>query len=182
MIFTFYKARGLKTGKSMVEEDKLDLAKKLEAMAKAKGVELILPVDVIIADKFDANANDKVGLPGGFSFITKCRGLGAEQRSNISRSTPRHVPMLMRSSFLHATQVVDIDSIPDEWMGLDIGPKSLEIFNAALADAKTVVWNGPMASPAYLRHCMHGFRHFLCLAAFLLVLNRLVSLATAGCV
>ena len=41
-------------------------------------------------------------------------------------------------------QVVDINSIPDEWMGLDIGPKSLEIFNKALADAKTVVWNGPM--------------------------------------
>lgn len=61
MIFTFYKARGLKTGKSMVEEDKLDLAKRLEAMAKAKGVELLLPVDVIVADKFDANANDKVG-------------------------------------------------------------------------------------------------------------------------
>ena len=60
MIFTFYKARGLATGKSMVEEDKLDLAKKLEAMAKSKNVELLLPVDVIVADKFDANANDKV--------------------------------------------------------------------------------------------------------------------------
>ena len=62
MIFTFYKARGLSTGKSMVEEDKLDLAKKLEAMAKSKGVELLLPVDVICADKFDANANAKVGV------------------------------------------------------------------------------------------------------------------------
>ena len=62
MIFTFYKARGLSVGKSMVEEDKLDLAKKLEAMAKSKGVELLLPVDVVIADKFDANANAKVSL------------------------------------------------------------------------------------------------------------------------
>jgi phosphoglycerate kinase len=60
MIFTFYVARGLKVGKSMVETDKLELAKKLEAMAKAKGVELILPVDVCVADKFDAEANAKV--------------------------------------------------------------------------------------------------------------------------
>ena len=60
MIFTFYKARGLSVGNSMVEADKLDLAKKLEAMALEKKVELLLPVDVIIADKFDANANDKV--------------------------------------------------------------------------------------------------------------------------
>jgi len=60
MIFTFYKARGLSVGNSMVEADKLDLAKKLEAMALEKKVELLLPVDVVIADKFDANANDKV--------------------------------------------------------------------------------------------------------------------------
>jgi len=99
MIFTFYQARGLKVGKSMVESDKLDLAKKLEAMAKAKGVELILPVDVVVADKFDADAN---------------------------------------------AQTVDINNIPDGWMGLDIGPKSVEMFNKALADAKTVIWNGPM--------------------------------------
>lgn len=99
MIFTFYKARGLSVGKSLVEEDKLDLAKKLEEMAKAKGVELLLPDDVVVADKFDADAN---------------------------------------------SQIVDIDAIPDGWMGLDIGPKSIAKFNAALADAKTVVWNGPM--------------------------------------
>lgn len=60
MIFTFYKARGLATGKSLVEEDKLELAKKLEEMAKAKGVELLLPVDVVVADKFDADAEAKV--------------------------------------------------------------------------------------------------------------------------
>lgn len=41
-------------------------------------------------------------------------------------------------------QIVDINAIPDGWMGLDIGPKSIELFNNALADAKTVVWNGPM--------------------------------------
>jgi phosphoglycerate kinase len=60
MIFTFYKARGLSVGSSLVEEDKLDLAKKLEEAAKKKGVEFILPTDVIIADKFDENAESKV--------------------------------------------------------------------------------------------------------------------------
>ena len=60
MIFTFYKARGMAVGSSLVEEDKLDLAKKLEEAAKAKGVEFILPTDVVIADKFDENANTKV--------------------------------------------------------------------------------------------------------------------------
>ncbi|KAJ9532529.1 hypothetical protein QJQ45_010602 [Haematococcus lacustris] len=99
MIFTFYKARGLKVGSSLVEDDKMELAKKLEAMAKAKGCELLLPTDVVVADKFDANAN---------------------------------------------TQTVSIDAIPDGWMGLDIGPDSVKLFQDALAGAKTVVWNGPM--------------------------------------
>jgi len=99
MIFTFFKARGLKVGGSLVEDDQIELAKKLEAMAAAKGCELILPVDVVIADKFDANAN---------------------------------------------TQVVDITAIPDGWMGLDIGPKSIKIFEDALKGSKTVIWNGPM--------------------------------------
>ena len=70
MIFTFYKARGLSVGSSLVEEDKLDLAKKLEEAAKAKGVEFILPTDVVIADKFDENANTKVvsadAIPDGW--------------------------------------------------------------------------------------------------------------------
>lgn len=64
MIFTFYKARGMSVGSSLVEEDKLDLAKKLEAAAKAKGVEFILPTDVIAADKFDENAETKVVAAG----------------------------------------------------------------------------------------------------------------------
>lgn len=59
MIFTFYKARGLDVGASLVEEDQLELATKLEAMAKEKGVELILPTDVIVADKFAADAEAK---------------------------------------------------------------------------------------------------------------------------
>lgn len=64
MIFTFYKARGMSVGSSLVEDDKLDLAKRLEEAAKSKGVEFILPTDVIAADKFDENANTKVVAAG----------------------------------------------------------------------------------------------------------------------
>lgn len=63
MIFTFYKAQGLSVGSSLVEEDKLDLATSLMEKAKAKGVSLLLPSDVVVADKFAADANCKV-----FSF------------------------------------------------------------------------------------------------------------------
>jgi phosphoglycerate kinase len=99
MIFTFYKARGLSVGKSLVEEDKLELAKSLEAKAKEKGVEFLLPTDVVVADKFAADAN---------------------------------------------SQTVSINEIPDGWMGLDIGPDSVKVFQDALADCKSVLWNGPM--------------------------------------
>ena len=60
MIFTFYKAQGYSVGSSLVEEDKLDLATTLIEKAKAKGVSLLLPTDVVIADKFAADANSKV--------------------------------------------------------------------------------------------------------------------------
>ena len=99
MIFTFYKARGLNVGKSLVEEDKLELAKSLEAKAKERGVALLLPTDVVVADKFAPDAN---------------------------------------------SQTVSIENIPDGWMGLDIGPDSVKVFQDALADTKTVIWNGPM--------------------------------------
>ncbi len=99
MIFTFYKARGLAVGKSLVEEDKLELARELEAKAKAKGVQFLLPTDVVLADNFAPDAN---------------------------------------------TQVAPIEAIPDGWMGLDIGPDSVTVFQQALADCKTVIWNGPM--------------------------------------
>ena len=99
MIFTFYKARGLSVGKSLVEEDKLDLAKSLEAKAKERGVALLLPTDVVVADNFAPDAN---------------------------------------------AQTVSIENIPDGWMGLDIGPDSVKVFQDALADCKTVIWNGPM--------------------------------------
>ncbi|MEB3343477.1 phosphoglycerate kinase [Okeania sp.] len=99
MIFTFYKARGLSVGKSLVEDDKIELAKSLEAKAKEKGVAMLLPTDVVVADKFDPEAN---------------------------------------------TQTVSIEEIPDGWMGLDIGPESAKVFQDALGDCKTVIWNGPM--------------------------------------
>jgi phosphoglycerate kinase len=60
MIFTFYKAQGISVGSSLVEEDKLDLATTLIKKAKAKGVSLLLPTDVVIADKFAPDANSKV--------------------------------------------------------------------------------------------------------------------------
>jgi phosphoglycerate kinase len=99
MIFTFYKARGLSVGNSLVEDDKLELAKSLEAKAKAKGVEFLLPTDVVVADKFDKDAN---------------------------------------------AQTVSIENIPDGWMGLDIGPDSVKVFQDALASCQSVIWNGPM--------------------------------------
>lgn len=60
MIFTFYKAQGLSVGSSLVEEDKLELATSLLQKAKEKGVDLLLPTDVVIADKFAPDANSKV--------------------------------------------------------------------------------------------------------------------------
>lgn len=99
MIFTFYKARGLNVGKSLVEDDKLELAKSLEAKAKERGVDLLLPTDVVAADKFAADAN---------------------------------------------AQTVSVENIPNDGMGLDIGPDSVKTFQDALADCKAVIWNGPM--------------------------------------
>jgi phosphoglycerate kinase len=99
MIFTFYKARGLNVGKSLVEADKLELAKSLEAKAKERGVALLLPTDIVSADKFAPDAQ---------------------------------------------ATIVNIEDIPADGMGLDIGPESVKLFQAALADTKTVIWNGPM--------------------------------------
>jgi phosphoglycerate kinase len=70
MIFTFYKARGLAVGKSLVEEDKLELARELEAKAKARGVQLLLPTDVVLADNFAPDAESRVAaidaIPDGW--------------------------------------------------------------------------------------------------------------------
>lgn len=99
MANTFLKSKTFNLGASKVEEDKLDLATNLLTMADAKGVKLLLPEDVMIADAFDANANKKV---------------------------------------------VAVQAIPDGWMALDIGPKTIETFSQVVKEAKTVIWNGPM--------------------------------------
>jgi phosphoglycerate kinase len=99
MIFTFFKSRGLAVGKSLVEDDKLSVATSIQDKAKAKGIPLLLPVDVVVADRFEADATSKV---------------------------------------------VDVEAIPDGWMGLDIGPKTIELYRKEILDAKTIVWNGPM--------------------------------------
>lgn len=96
MAYTFYKAMGYEIGTSLVEMDRLDIAKKIIEKA---GDKLILPPDTVIAPAFAPDA---------------------------------------------PASVVDADKMPTDQMGLDIGPKSIELFKEALKDAKTVVWNGPM--------------------------------------
>lgn len=99
MSYTFSKAQGGSIGKSLLEADKQELTLELVEKAKAKGVNLILPLDTVIADKFSNDAERKV---------------------------------------------VEAGSIPDEWEGLDIGPKTIEIFADIIKNSKTVLWNGPM--------------------------------------
>lgn len=99
MCFTFLAANGHSVGSSLLEEDQIETVKTLISRAQSSGVEIVIPVDVVVADAFAADAS---------------------------------------------TQIVDVAQIPSGWMGLDIGPKSIELFTSKLADAKTVVWNGPM--------------------------------------
>ncbi len=99
MAYTFLAAQGHGVGTSLLEAEQIDTVKGFIAQAAERGVELLLPVDFVIADAFAADAS---------------------------------------------TQVVDADAIPDGWMGLDIGPRTRELFAARIADAGTVVWNGPM--------------------------------------
>ncbi|BAH46215.1 phosphoglycerate kinase [Brevibacillus sp. RS1.1] len=99
MANTFLKAQGYGIGASLCEDDKLDLARTLMEQAKERGVQLLMPVDVVVADRFAADAEK---------------------------------------------QVVAIDAIPEGWMALDIGPKTVEQYHSVIVDSKTVVWNGPM--------------------------------------
>jgi phosphoglycerate kinase len=99
MCFTFLKAQGHEVGDSLLEEDQLDAVRGMLATAAERGVELLLPTDVVVADDVSETAS---------------------------------------------TQVVAADAIPAGWKGLDIGPESVRAFAAALADARTVFWNGPM--------------------------------------
>jgi len=99
MAYTFARAKGVTTGKSLVEEDKIDVAKQALEKAKARGVNLLLPVDNILADAFAPDAK---------------------------------------------TQVWDSSvNFPDDWQGLDIGPKTIAAIKDVVASARTIVWNGP---------------------------------------
>jgi phosphoglycerate kinase len=97
--YTFLKAQGNEIGKSLVDNEKLDVALGFIEKAKEKGVTFLLPVDIVVADKFGADAN---------------------------------------------TQIVGVDGIPADWEGIDIGPKTREIYADAIKSSKLVVWNGPM--------------------------------------
>ncbi|MDI9469810.1 MAG: triose-phosphate isomerase [Bacillota bacterium] len=99
MAYTFLKAQGYNTGASLLEADKIDLAKQLLETAAAKGVKLLLPVDNVVADRFAADAEAKVTADA---------------------------------------------AIDDGWMGLDIGPETVKLFDAEIQAAGTIVWNGPM--------------------------------------
>jgi phosphoglycerate kinase len=99
MAYTFLRAQGQRIGKSLVENEKLDLAKDLLDHARARNFKFLLPVDNVIAPEFKADAPAKV---------------------------------------------VDVGAIPDDQMGLDIGPRTVALYAAEIAKAKTIVWNGPM--------------------------------------
>jgi len=99
MVFTFLAAQGHSVGKSLLEADQIDAVKGYLATAAERGVQIVLPTDVVVAPEFTAEA---------------------------------------------PATVVGVDAIPDDEIGLDIGPASQAAFAAALADAKTIVWNGPM--------------------------------------
>ena len=102
MVFTFLKAQGHEVGKSLLEDDQLDVCREYLDRARQSGVEILLPTDIVVDTAF----------PSG-------------------DRTP-------------APQVVAASAIPADALGLDIGPESAAAFAAALADAKTVFWNGPM--------------------------------------
>ena len=99
MCFTFLLAQGKKVGTSLKEEDWVERAGEMIKRAAEKDVKLLLPVDVVVADKFAEDAN---------------------------------------------TKTVTVDEIPDDMMGLDIGPETAKIYAQAIAEGKTVFWNGPM--------------------------------------
>jgi phosphoglycerate kinase len=99
MVFTFLAAQGHQVGKSLLEEDQVEVCKEYLRRAEETGVQLLLPTDIVVAPEFAADA------------------------------TPTVVPA---------------DGIPEDQIGLDIGPDSQAAFAAALADARTVFWNGPM--------------------------------------
>jgi phosphoglycerate kinase len=103
MAYTFLAANGYSVGDSLLEADQIESVKGYIAKAAEKGIELIIPVDTMVADAFPGKDNP----------------------------TPER-------------KVVPSGEIPDGWMGLDIGPETISLFMSKVADARTVVWNGPM--------------------------------------
>ncbi len=101
MAFTFMKAKGMPVGKSLLEEDLVGTAGEIMKDAEARGVEILLPIDIVAAPEFD---ND----------------------------SPR--------------KVFPADGIPDNMIGLDIGPESVKLFSEKIMKSKTVIWNGPMGA------------------------------------
>ena len=99
LAYTFVKAQGYEIGKSLLEEDKIDLAKSFIEKAKEKGVKFLMPIDAVVANEFSPDAEAKV---------------------------------------------VDIDQIPADWQGLDIGPKTIAQYRDVIQNSKLVIWNGPM--------------------------------------
>lgn len=99
MAYTFLAAQGYEVGTSLLEADQIETVKGYLATAAERGVDLVLPVDTVVAEKFAADA---------------------------------------------ANEVVPSTEIPADKMGLDVGPKSVELFRSKLLDAKTIVWNGPL--------------------------------------
>ncbi|WP_342468719.1 phosphoglycerate kinase [Ureibacillus sp. FSL K6-3587] len=97
--FTFVKAQGYEIGKSLVEEDKIELARNFIEKAKEKGVNLYMPIDAVVAKELSPEAEAKV---------------------------------------------VDIDKIPADYMGLDIGPKTADKYAEVIKNSKLIIWNGPM--------------------------------------
>jgi phosphoglycerate kinase len=99
MAFTFLKSAGIDVGKSMVEDELLVTAKEVLEAGRKSGVQIYLPVDCVVADKFEATAQNRI---------------------------------------------VGVKEIPKDWMGLDIGPQTIQQFGEALKGVKTILWNGPM--------------------------------------
>ncbi len=99
MTYTFLKAQGYEVGKSICEEDQINFAKEMLALAQKNNVSLVLPVDIVVAKEFDCNAEKKL---------------------------------------------VSVQSIPVDYMGLDIGDKSVELFKKEISGAGTIFWNGPV--------------------------------------
>lgn len=99
MAFTFLRAQGHPVGRSLLEESMLGTVEEILQRAAERGVRILLPVDVVVAERISEDAS---------------------------------------------SAIVDVEAIPDDMMGLDIGPRTVAEFSAAISQARTIVWNGPM--------------------------------------